>query len=139
MRYTKIMKTATDSKNLTGIWKSHYRYPSTSRGGEFEGEHDVRLTQKGRWLVIESLPGQKSYLLIRLSLDDNIATGSWQEVSNPSGYYQGAIYHGAIQLVLDADGKHLRGKWIGFGKDMEVNVGPWELTYIGKAVPKTAA
>jgi hypothetical protein len=86
--------------------------------------------------VFESVPHKnKSYLFIRLFVDGNIATGSWQEETDPQGYYKGAIYHGAIQLTLHNNGKTMRGKWLGYGKDMQINVGPWELAYVGDAIP----
>ena len=45
------------------------------------------------------------------------------------GYYRGARYHGAIQLLVEPTGRRLAGKWVGFGKQMDVNTGPWELTF----------
>lgn len=120
-----------------GIWHSKYRYPSSSRHGLFEGEHFVRLTRSGQWWVFKSLPNQaKSELIIRLTLRDWVATGTWQERTSPSGHYKGALYHGAIHLVLDEDSRHLRGKWLGHGKEQEVNVGGWELTFVGSDLPR---
>jgi hypothetical protein len=119
-----------------GIWESTYSYPSSGRQKTFDGHHYVRLHQKDNHLVFESIKGvNKSYLIIRLSVDDDIATGSWQEQTEPEGYYKGAIYYGAIQLVVDKDRSHMTGKWVGFGKEMEVNVGPWELAYVGTELP----
>ena len=131
---------AQDGDVFSGIWRSHYKYPSSSRGGEFENEHLVRLHPDGKQLVIESVAkANKSYLVVRLSIDDDVATGSWQEETNPDGYYKGAIYYGAIQLVVSPDKKRMAGKWVGFGKDAEVNVGPWEFTYAGEKLPDSAA
>ncbi|SRR6266496_12666 len=123
-----------------GIWESTYSYPSTGREGMFEGHHYTRLLQKDHHLVFESLPKvNESYLIVRLSVDDDIATGSWQEQTEPTGYYQGAVYYGAIQLVVSEDRKKLTGKWVGFGKGMEVNVGPWEFTFLGEKLPHDIA
>lgn len=119
------------NNNLSGLWRSHYRYPSSSRDGEFEYEHKVRMHQEGSRLVAESVPDDsKSYVVIKLSLQDNVATGTWQEQTEQDGHYKGAIYYGAINLLLDEDTNHLSGKWVGFGKDGEVNTGPWELERI---------
>lgn len=124
-------------KLLSGIWHSKYRYPSSSRHGMFEGEHFVRLRRSGKHWVFESLPNRsKSALAVRLTLEDRVAIGTWQERTSPEGYYKGAVYHGAIQMILDEDGRQLRGKWLGHGKDMEVNVGNWELTFVGSRLPK---
>ena len=124
-------------KEFSGIWRSHYRYPSTSRQAEFENEHLVRMHQFDKELIIESLPEKvnKSYVMVHLTLNNNIATGSWQEETDPDGYYKGAVYYGAIQVVVSPDKKHLKGKWLGFGKDMEVQVGPWKFTYLGEEIP----
>jgi len=123
---------------FSGVWHSHYRYPSSSRAGEFENEHLVRIHQRARQLIIESVPGSKSYLILRLSINDGTTTGSWEEQTEQDGYYKGATYYGAIQLVINPDKKHMSGKWVGFGRDMELNTGPWEFTYIGPDVPKEA-
>lgn len=128
-----------DSSIPLGIWKSTYRYPSTGRGQELTGEHYVRAHQHQHHIVFESAAETSaSYLIIRLSIEDDIATGSWQEQTEPDGHYKGAVYHGALQLVINDDHTTMKGKWVGFSKDMEVNVGPWELSYIGKSLPKTA-
>lgn len=126
--------------DLTGIWHSLYRYSSSGRKGEFTSQHYLRLRREGRHLVFESTPeGNESYVIIRLSTDDNVASGSWQEATNPSGYYKGALYYGVVQLVVDKTGKGMRGKWVGFGKDQEVNTGPWELDYVGETIPQLQA
>ena len=128
------------NNDITGIWRSVYHYTSSSRSGEFKSEHYVRLQKQGNHLVFESLPrDSRSYLHLRLSLDGTIATGSWREETDPTGYYKGAVYHGAIQLVLDNTNKRMKGKWLGHGRDFEINVGPWELTYVGESIPEVAA
>ena len=124
-------------KEFSGIWRSHYRYPSSSRNADFVDEHLVRVHQYDKQLIIESIPEQtkKSYLMVHLTLQKGIATGTWQEETEPNGYYKGAVYYGAIQLIIDPDKKHMHGKWLGFGKEMEVEVGPWTFTYVSEEVP----
>jgi|SRR5581483_58279 len=127
---------ADTATGLSGVWRSTYRYTSSGRTGDFTSEHLVRLKQQGTSLVIESLPrDSRSSLLIRLSLQGNIATGSWQEETDPHGYYKGAVYHGVLQMVLHDDGKSMHGRWLGYGKDMQINVGPWDLAYVGDTAP----
>lgn len=119
------------NNNLSGVWRSRYKYPSSSRGGEFEYQHTIRLHQEGNRIAAESVPEeQQSYLALKLSLQDNVATGTWQEQTEKDGYYKGAVYYGAIQLILSEDGNRMSGKWTGFGKDGEVNTGSWELERI---------
>ena len=64
-----------------------------------------------------------------LTVDGNVLTGTWAEETEADSYYRGARYHGAIQLLAEPTGRRLAGKWVGFGKEMDVNTGPWELTF----------
>ncbi len=122
-------------KDLSGIWQSHYRFTSSSRAGEYEAWHYLKVHQKGNQLVAESLPDvNHSYLILRLSRDGDVLTGSWQETTDPEGYYKGSTYHGAIQLVMNDDGG-FSGKWVGVGKERVIKTGPWKLTYIGEELP----
>lgn len=122
---------------FSGIWRSHYRFPSSARHADFDAEHLVRFHQYDKQLIIESLPDKvnKSYLMLHLTLTDGVATGNWQEETDPHGYYKGKVYYGAIQVVISPDKKSMKGKWLGFGRDMEVEVGPWGFTYVGEDVP----
>lgn len=71
-----------------------------------------------------------------LSVDGNVVTGTWTERTDPAGHYRGARYHGAIQLLAEPTGRKMVGKWVGFGKDMDVNVGPWELVFLDASTNK---
>jgi hypothetical protein len=51
------------------------------------------------------------------------------EQTDASGYYRGARYHGAIQILAEPTGRRMTGKWVGFGKQMDINTGPWELVF----------
>jgi hypothetical protein len=129
-----MSKASNSSTNtISGIWLSTYMYHSSMRDKDLEGRHYVRAYPKGDLLIMETIPGANdSYMLARFNLDGNIATGTWQEGTSPKGDYKGAIYHGAGQLVLSEDKKSLKGKWVGFGKTMEVKTGTWEFTYVGE-------
>ncbi|AZK95395.1 hypothetical protein GTW66_11425 [Streptomyces sp. SID5473] len=43
--------------------------------------------------------------------------------------YRGARYHGAVQLLVEPTGRRMAGKGVGFGKDFDINTGPWTLTF----------
>jgi len=62
-----------------------------------------------------------------LTIDGSVVTGSWVEQTAKDGYYRGARYHGAIQMLIEPTGTRMAGKWVGFGKEMDINTGPWEL------------
>jgi len=123
------------TNNLSGIWRSDYTYRSSAREKDFDSSHYVRMYPKGGELVVESVPDlNSSYLVARFWLDGDVATGSWQEVTSLESEYKGAIYHGAAQLIISEDHKSMKGKWVGFGKKMEVKTGPWTFTYLGEDV-----
>jgi transcriptional regulator with XRE-family HTH domain len=114
--------------SMTGIWLSEYEYHSDSRDDDFIGRHYVQLLQRGQHLVIRALPNhQYSRLSLELSLNGNMAKGTWTELTNPNGYYKGAVYDGAIQLGLNQEQNRLKGMWVGFGRNPgEMNTGPWK-------------
>lgn len=124
----------TDEATFEGAWHSAYWYPSNTHAGEEMSEYDVTIRQKGNQLVVESKPNASgSYILVRLSIDDEVATGTWHETTAPEGDFKGTIYSGALQLIISRDHTSMVGKWVGIGKDYEKNqpdiyTGKWELT-----------
>lgn len=116
--------------NYSGVWLSRYDFYSSSRESTHTGEHYVVVLQHGDRLTVRSLPGSaKSSLTMDLTVDGPVVTGTWVEQTEADGYYRGARYHGAIQMLAEPTGRRMRGKWVGFGKDMDVNSGPWELVF----------
>lgn len=115
----------------SGVWLSRYEYYSSSRDESLADLRYVVVLQHGDRLTVRGLPGAStSTLTMDLSVDGPVVTGTWVEQTESRGYYRGARYHGAIQLLADPTGRRMRGKWIGFGKDLEVNSGPWEFAYM---------
>lgn len=116
---------------LNGIWRSRYEYPSSGRGAWFHNAHYVLLIQQGDRLQVRSLPGTSAgRLLMDLTVNGQIVTGTWTEETSPAGYYRGAVYHGAVQMFLDPTGRRMSGKWVGFGRDFDMNDGPWALELV---------
>ncbi|MER6502308.1 XRE family transcriptional regulator [Streptomyces sp. NPDC001455] len=122
-----------DHGTMSGIWLSRYEYHSSGRGADFTGEHFVVIIQHRNKLTVRSLPDASSNpdspLTMDLTMDGNVVTGSWREETARDGYYAGAVYHGALQLLVEPTGRKMTGKWVGFGKDFDVNTGPWELIF----------
>jgi hypothetical protein len=117
-------------RSYEGVWLSRYQYHSSGRCDSFAGQHFVVVLQHGDRLTARSLPGSAaSSLSLDLTVDGAVVTGTWVEQTDPTGYYRGARYHGAIQLLAEPTGRRMAGKWVGFGKDMDVNTGPWELVF----------
>ncbi|WP_433855787.1 helix-turn-helix domain-containing protein [Streptomyces kronopolitis] len=125
---------------FSGVWISRYEFYSSSRGETYEGKHHVVVVQHGNRLTAQSLPGASSNpdspLTLDLTVDRNVVTGSWVEQTAADGYYNGARYHGAIQLLAEPTGRRMAGKWVGFGKDFDVNTGPWELRLVDRSTSK---
>lgn len=117
--------------DYSGIWLSRYEYVSSGRGDQqYSGQHYVVLAQDGNRLSVRSLPNSASSTLgMDLEVDSNILTGRWVEDTDKSGYYRGKRYYGAIQMIADGTGSRITGKWLGHGKDNEINSGPWWLDY----------
>lgn len=126
----------------TGIWLSRYTYTSSGRDSELTGLHHVVVLQHRDRLTVKSLPNGSanpdSPLSMELTVDGTVVTGTWTERTAPGGYYRGAVYHGAIQLLIDPTGRRMTGQWVGFGKDMDVNTGPWELTFLDADTSRAA-
>ncbi|NED86678.1 XRE family transcriptional regulator [Streptomyces sp. SID11233] len=134
-------KTAqTTDETFSGVWLSRYEFYSSSRADSYEGKHYVVIVQHGNRLTVQSLPGASSNpdspLTVDLTVDRNVVTGSWVEQTASDGYYNGARYHGAVQLLVEPTGRRMAGKWVGFGKDFDVNTGPWELRLVDRSTSK---
>lgn len=117
----------------SGVWLSRYEYHSSGRDATFEAKHYVLLLQHDNRLTVRSLPGAStnpdSPLTMDLIVDGSVVTGTWVEQTAATGYYRGARYHGAIQMLVEPSGRRMTGKWVGFGSEMDINTGPWELVF----------
>jgi hypothetical protein len=89
-------------------------------------------------LIVRSLPASASQVSMDLSVNGQVVTGTWAERTRKDGYYQGAPYYGAIQMLLDPTGRRMAGKWVGFGRDMTVNTDAWSLTLVDSEVDEAA-
>lgn len=132
---------ASPRANYSGVWLSRYEYFSSGREDSFVGQHYVVILQHGNRLTVRSLPdacsNPNSPLTMDLTVDGSVITGTWVEQTATDGYYRGARYHGAIQMLIEPTGTRMAGKWVGFGKDMDVNTGPWELRLQDAATNQT--
>jgi hypothetical protein len=118
--------------SYNGVWLSRYEFYSSGRDETFVAQHYVLVLQRGNRLTVRSLPGAStnpdSPLTMDLTVDGSVITGTWVEQTATDGYYRGARYHGAIQMLVEPTGTRMVGKWVGFGKDMDTNTGPWALS-----------
>jgi transcriptional regulator with XRE-family HTH domain len=118
---------------LTGIWLSSYEFHSSGRDQSFTSRHHVMLLQRGARVMVRSLPASPSQLSMDLSVNGQVVTGTWTEQTEQDGYYRGAI-----QMLLEPTGHCMAGQWVGFGRELEVNSGPWSLTLVDDQVDQAA-
>lgn len=125
---------------LTGIWLSQYTYVSSSRGNqEFTSGHYVVLTQYGSNLQVRSLPGTAAgRMAMDLTVNGAVVTGTWTEQTDPEGHYSGSTYHGAIQMLVGATADRMTGRWVGYGRDFDVNTGEWSLKLVANSAGREA-
>jgi len=120
--------------DFSGLWRCVYWFPSNRFVGEEPSEYQMESHQDGDTLVMESVPNEEgSYMLVRLKLDGEIATGNWHETTSPTGEFKGATYSGAGQLTIDPKTHYMEGKWAGAGYDhklkkMRIYSGNWEIS-----------
>lgn len=128
------------TSDYSGIWLSRYEYFSSSREETYAVQHYVVVQQDGSAASVRSLPGSAASTMgMDLIIDGVVLTGTWVEDTNKTGYYRGKRYIGGIQLVADPSGSRLAGKWVGHGKNGEVNTGPWQFDYQAAATRATIA
>jgi hypothetical protein len=97
------------------------------------------INQQGNQLSAQSLPNSlHSLLTLDLAASDSTVTGTWIERTSPTGYYKGAVYRGAIQLLVDPTGSRMTGQWLGFDKEYNINTGNWELARVVASTSKNA-
>jgi hypothetical protein len=126
--------TAQQDDTFSGTWNCWHWYPSKDDAGEDTTKNRMKAYQKGRDVVFESEPNEEgSYMFVRLSIDGDVATGTWYETSSADGTFEGAMYSGAGQLIVDADKKHMEGLWAGMGYDhaadkKRIYTGRWKLS-----------
>lgn len=117
---------------ISGKWRSKYRYSSGSRDDELVSEHVVVFEVNENQVIGKSVADVSgSELTLELVVEDNILTGIWTEKTSPTGDYKGALFHGALQLILSEDGNLMTGKWVGYNSSRSVvKVGDWEFTKV---------
>lgn len=126
---------------LTGIWRSAYSYVSSSRGDKtFTSSHYVMVIQHGNRIQVRSLPKTAAgRVMMDLTVDGQVITGTWSEETDPDGYYKSSTYSGAIHMLIDPTGHRMKGKWLGFNRDGGISDGPWVLDLVSADTGNAAA
>jgi hypothetical protein len=97
------------------------------------------VIQHGNRIQVRSLPGTATgRVMMDLTVDGQVITGTWSEETDPDGYYAASVYSGAIHMLLDHTGHRMKGKWLGFNRDGGVSDGPWVLNLVSADTGKAA-
>jgi hypothetical protein len=116
---------------FSGNWVSRYVYGVDDDGQDLIGEHVVKFEQMGSQVTGTSLPHRSgSNLVLNLEYDaaKRVLTGLWREETSPTGRYRRAVFHGALQFLVDAAGNVAQGSWVGFNSSYsQVKSGEWHL------------
>jgi hypothetical protein len=124
------------SEESAQMWRCTYWYPNNAGTGDDPSEYQMKRYHDGETIVFESVPNAEgSYMLVRLTSMDDIATGNWHETASPTGEFKGALYSGAGQLMIDPETQAMDGQWAGAGYDhelekMRIYSGKWEIVPI---------
>lgn len=125
---------AAQNETLSGTWYCWHWYPSMDDRSEDTSKNVMEGYQRGNQLVLQSKPNEEgSYMFVRLTIDDDIATGIWYESTSPEGNFEGALYNGSGQLIVSDDQQSMDGMWAGAGYDHEakkkrIYTGRWKLS-----------
>jgi hypothetical protein len=129
----KTKSTKQPDSNKPKRWKLTHWYPSLDDTVEEFEVHDMNGYWTDDMLVLESLPREDgSYLLARLHLQDDVASGSWHETVSVTAKNSGVQYSGNGQLMVDPKTYRMEGLWAGAGYDyklkgMRIYTGRWEI------------
>lgn len=119
---------------FSGIWYCWHWYPNKDDTGEDMTKNRMQAHQLGHEVVFQSEANDEgSYMFVRLSVDGDVATGTWHETSSPDGTFEGAMYGGAGQLLIRDDNQQMDGQWAGMGYDYKQNqrriyTGRWKIS-----------
>ena len=123
-----------DYKTFSGSWYVKVTYPNKEDKGVDTTINRMDAQKIGNEVVLSSeLNDEGSYMVIRLSMDGSIATGTWHETTSPTGPFAGAMYSGAGQLLISDGGKNMKGQWAGAGLNRSedkpnIYIGTWKLS-----------
>lgn len=117
--------------DFSGVWRSEYldakNEKQSAKHSQTNREQYVTMRLMGNQLTVESLPSSNhGYILARFTIDNRVATGSYQSQNTKQ------LSYGAAQLVLSEDGRSFRGMMVGFDDEMVVRAGGWQISYVAQ-------
>lgn len=113
-------------RDVKGLWYSTYNFDSSKSRVQ---KDIIEIKRFGKHIIGNQLTNDKQVLKGKLQYEIYF-TGTWENIS------RGDIYHGSFQFVLDPDGKSMKGRWLGFKKNQEVQSGEWILQLLSPDISK---
>lgn len=114
---------------VTGIWFTIYFYKSKDR--RITERHLFLFRQFGTQVIGFDLNGKNHKYQIRGSLEQEMyLTGLWRNIVDRD------LYHGACQFVLNPKGDKMKGKWVGFDSNHEIQHGDWKWQLISQSTDR---
>ena len=105
-----------EAKVLNGTWSQAWK--RTEEGGEGSAFTQAVITVIGDRLIANFKAHGAPYRLVG-KVQGRIITGEWESLSRSVHYF------GACQLVVAPKGNELRGKWVGFQSNNNIDAGRW--------------
>ena len=126
--------------NFSGTWTNTHWYPDATDSGEENCVHRMTAYQRGDKLVLENeSEAETPHMTINLTIDGNLATGTWAETTDAEGDYEGITYSGAMQLLVSDEGRRMEGKWVGVGRHKQDDGSYEPRIYTGRWLMERAA
>lgn len=109
-------------RRIEGHWESVYWYLDDQ--GQKREHHDaIHLIQRGVYVVGKNEgPTDHRYQMEGIFRDQAVLSGTWKSQRPDS------TYHGTFQVVVNADGRKMKGKWLGLANNGSIRDGEWYLT-----------
>lgn len=115
--------------NLGGYWYSDYSFVSSRTKQRVHTTQVMLFRQVGPYVVGKCMWSNGAHRhFITGRTHGHVFTGRWRNVAD------GAKHHGVLQLLIDPDGTHLHGKWLGYDARNHVQQADWEFTLASRNV-----
>jgi hypothetical protein len=117
------------SPNLGGYWYSDYSFVSSRTRQRVHTTQLMFFRQFGPYVVGKCIWSNGAHRhFVTGSTRGHVFTGRWRNVAD------GAKHHGVLQLLIDPDGTHLHGKWLGYDSRNHIQQADWRFTLASRDV-----
>lgn len=115
--------------NLGGYWYSDYSFVSSRSRQRVHTTQLMLVRQFGPYVVAKCIWSNGAHHhFISGRTQGHVFTGRWRNVAD------GAKHHGVLQLLIDPDGAHLHGKWLGYDARNHIQQADWTFTLASRDV-----